>query len=109
MYFVAIIGQIIPVTSQFTLMALAVNIMDKRGLNNETRGQLQPKNTKVTWYIKLAISVLCVRVCFSVKTGILDIRITVERCFQTILVFYILFHEHTFTANSMVVLLAFNL
>ena len=84
MYFVAIIGQIIPVSSQFTFMALAVNIMDERDLSNEMRGQLQPKNTKVMQYIKLANSVLCVRACFSVKTGILDIRITVERCFQTI-------------------------
>ena len=42
------IGRIISATFQFCFMALAVDVIDRRGPSNEMCGHLQPKKTKVT-------------------------------------------------------------
>ena len=44
------IGWIIAAAFHFRFIALAVNIMDRRGLSNEMRRQLKPKKTKVRPY-----------------------------------------------------------
>ena len=44
------IGSIIVATFQFRFMALAVDVIDRRGPSNEMCCQLQPKKTKVTLY-----------------------------------------------------------
>ena len=44
------IGYIIEAALKFRFMALAVNIIDRRGPSNEMRRQLQPKKTKVRLY-----------------------------------------------------------
>ena len=44
------IVRIIVAAFQFRFMALAVDVIDKRGPSNEMRHQLQPKKTKVRLY-----------------------------------------------------------
>ena len=40
-------------TFQFRFMALAVDVIDRRGPSNEMRRQLQPKKTEVRPYLLL--------------------------------------------------------
>ena len=51
---------------QFRFMALAVNVIDRRGprSRNKMRHQLQSKKTKVRLYI-LAVNICSSKICFS--------------------------------------------
>ena len=44
------IGWIIAAASQLRFMALAIDVIDRRGPSNEVHGQLQPKKTKLWLY-----------------------------------------------------------